>query len=96
MTDFKKNQGAMWHRMSKNNHDYLSGQIEIDGKKIGFMAFHNKKETDKQPDYKIYLNDDKPQAAVETQAPLNTATVPIQPTLPSKKEEEIDISKIPF
>ena len=48
-----KSIGAMWEQDGKRG-PYLSGQIEVNGEKIRFVAFKNgyKKEA-KQPDWKI-------------------------------------------
>jgi uncharacterized protein (DUF736 family) len=46
--------GACWLRESKRGSKYMSGNIEIDGKRINFVIFKNKnKKNDKQPDYNI-------------------------------------------
>ena len=51
----KKDIGAMWARTSQKGNPWLSGIIEVDGKKIEFVAFHNDKGgVEKRPDYKIY------------------------------------------
>lgn len=51
--------GALWINNGKNT-IYLSGQIEIDGKKHNIVVFKNNyKKEDKHPDYKIYLKKEK-------------------------------------
>lgn len=46
--------GALWTKMGGKG-EYLAGQIEINGEKIGVVVFKNtSKKTDKQPDWKIY------------------------------------------
>ena len=98
--DFTKNQGAMWNKVSKNNKDYLSGQITIDGKKIGFMAFANKKAVDNQPDYQIYLNTDNVQTPTVVKTAMGTAVVGVPDAntavATAFRQEEIKIENIPF
>jgi hypothetical protein len=50
----KKDIGAIWKRDGKFG-PYLSGVIEIDGKKHNFRIYENSyKKADKEPDYKIF------------------------------------------
>lgn len=50
----RKSIGAMWLKTGKTGAKFMSGNIEIDGKKHGFVVFKNKhKETENQPDYVI-------------------------------------------
>jgi len=45
--------GALWIKQSANG-PYMSGNIEIDGKKINIVCFKNKyKEEDRHPDWQI-------------------------------------------
>jgi hypothetical protein len=47
------NIGGIWKRKGTKG-SFLSGQIEIDGKKIPFVAFENKyKDTPNKPDFVI-------------------------------------------
>jgi len=49
--------GALWSKQSKNGANYLSGSVEIDGKKTQIVVFKNKfKEQDKHPDWKIFIS----------------------------------------
>ena len=51
----KKDIGALWARQSKNGASYLTGFIEIDGKRQEVVLFPNKKDgNDKRPDWRIY------------------------------------------
>jgi uncharacterized protein (DUF736 family) len=51
----KKDIGAFWERQSKAGKTYLSGSIEIDGKRIEIIAFRNDKgDNAKRPDWKVY------------------------------------------
>lgn len=46
--------GALWTKTGRKE-DFLSGLITINGEKIGIVVFKNNfKQTDKQPDWKIY------------------------------------------
>lgn len=47
------NLGAMWNKVSRKGDSYLSGYIEIDGKRTQFCAFPNKYKKDNNPDYTI-------------------------------------------
>ena len=49
--------GALWIKASTRG-DFLSGNIEIDGKKIPIVCFKNtlKKEGEKTPDYNILIS----------------------------------------
>jgi uncharacterized radical SAM superfamily protein len=45
--------GAFWKKGDENK--YLSGYVEIDGKKVPIIVFRNKfKKEKKQPDFVIY------------------------------------------
>lgn len=49
-----KNIGGLWLKTAKTGTKYMSGSIEIDGKKHNFSVFKNKhKENEKHPDYVI-------------------------------------------
>lgn len=51
--------GAMWKKDGKNG-PFLTGSLEIDGKKISFIAFKNSyKEKDNHPDFKIYEQEER-------------------------------------
>lgn len=52
----KKNCGGMWEKVAKNGSIYLSGSIEIEGKRHNIVMFRNthKAEGSNQPDWKIY------------------------------------------
>jgi len=59
--------GAFWKRESSSQ-KFLSGKIEIEGKKMEVILFTNRfKEKDNQPDYRLYLSEDK-QAQPEVSA----------------------------
>ena len=51
----EQNCGALWKHESKAGETYLSGVVEIDGKKVDIVVFKNKyKEEPKHPDYRIF------------------------------------------
>lgn len=60
-----KDIGALWIKRSSKG-EYLSGSVEIDGKKHFIVCFLNsyKKET-KHPDYKIYPSEPRPRTDAE-------------------------------
>ena len=46
--------GALWKRQTSAGELYLSGQIDLDGKKTNIIVFKNSyKKEDKHPDYRI-------------------------------------------
>ena len=49
--------GALWIKTSTKG-EFLSGNIEVDGKKIAIVCFRNtlKKEGEKTPDYNILIS----------------------------------------
>lgn len=52
-----KSIGGLWKKTSKNGASYLSGNVEIDGKKIRISVFPNKyKKKETSPDYTINLS----------------------------------------
>lgn len=56
-----KNIGAAWNKSGAKG-SYLSGVIELDGKKTSIMIFPNtKKKADKHPDYNIVIREDDPE-----------------------------------
>ena len=67
--------GALWKR-EKNGKPYLSGQIELNGKKINIFVFKNDhKEQEKHPDFVINSFDVEP-----TSTPKDATTGRIEPT----------------
>ena len=60
MKEKQKDIGGLWSYTSKAGEDYMSGSIEIEGKKHKFVVFKNKyKQQDNHPDYKIFPERDK-------------------------------------
>ena len=53
--------GALWIKESEKG-QYMSGYIEIDGKKINIVCFKNTyKKEDKHPDWQVLKSKPKPQ-----------------------------------
>ena len=51
----KKDIGALWARTSSKGNRFLSGFIELDGKKYEIIAFaNNKNGNEKRPDFRIF------------------------------------------
>ncbi len=66
-----KSIGAMWKKQNDKG-KYLSGQIEIDGKKIDFVAYPNSYKTeDKHPDLRMFLKTGRA-GTTATKAPVST------------------------
>ena len=56
----KKDIGAFWDKTSKTGLRYLSGFVEIDGKRHELVVFANKKDgNEKRPDWRIYPSEPK-------------------------------------
>lgn len=52
-----KSIGALWTHESKDGNKYLSGVVEVDGKKVDIVVFKNKyKKESKHPDFQIFLS----------------------------------------
>lgn len=55
MESEKKNIGGIWEKTSKTGNRFMSGSIEIEGKKHQFVMFKNKyKNGESHPDYVIF------------------------------------------
>lgn len=49
--------GALWVKTAKSTgKQYMSGVVEIDGKKTPIVVFPSRKKHDRQPDYSIMLS----------------------------------------
>lgn len=47
--------GALWGKKTKNNDDYYTGNVEINGQKVKIVVFQNKrKNNESSPDLIIY------------------------------------------
>lgn len=64
-TDWSKRElGALWKKKSATQ-TYLTGHLSFeDGERINVVIFSNKnKKNDKAPDFRVYVSEQKPQAA---------------------------------
>lgn len=61
----EKDLGAMWCKQSAKGGEFLSGYVEIDGRKVNFVAFCNSRKPrgSKQPDWRILPARDQAPAA---------------------------------
>ena len=67
----KREMGAFWTRESSKG-KYLSGSIELEGKKVKVVMFPNRyKDNDKKPDYVLYLSQDTPNTGQTNQSQKN-------------------------
>ena len=62
-TSKKQSIGGVWVKESKAGERFISMQIDINGQKVNLVGFKNKykEEGGKQPDYKLYVSEPKPQ-----------------------------------
>lgn len=89
--------GALWIKKSSSGNEFMSGNIEIEGKQIKIVCFYNdKKLSDKQPDWKILIS--RPRTEQKEQFGYTDTTQKTNEALDnaSTTEEDIDISEIPF
>jgi uncharacterized protein (DUF736 family) len=55
MSEKKESIGALWLKESQRGNRFMSGVIEIDGKKTDIVIFRNDKGgVEKRPDYRIF------------------------------------------
>lgn len=89
MGDLKKI-GALWIREGKAG-KFFTGEIEINGMKIPLLIFNNRyKEQEKQPDYQIFLGDDKkPKAKKEFPVEVQQAEIDKGQSIATKRLQEI-------
>lgn len=60
----EKSIGALWKKESSKGTTFLSGELEIEGKKHRIVVFKNTyKEQEKHPDYRIFLSQPMKQEA---------------------------------
>ena len=59
--------GALWLKDGKKG-KFMSGQIELDGKKISVLVFKNNKTKPTHPDYQIVLAEDRGQRPQQYQS----------------------------
>ena len=60
--------GVLWKK-KKEKLEYLSGILEIEGKKINIVAFPARKESEKSPDFNILISEPKKEGKTETVKP---------------------------
>ena len=66
--------GALWERTGPHG-KYLSGEVEVEGKKIPIIAFPNEyKKEEKHPDWRIKVR--KPVSRDEAQADIQPGDIP--------------------
>jgi hypothetical protein len=83
--------GALWENTTGKGQKYLSGQIEIDGKKIRIVAFKNGyKKEDKHPDWNIMISRPKEERRQEPQQSADGFQDDI-PWDDKKEKEEVDL-----
>ena len=82
--DKEKSIGALWENSKSDGSIWMSGSIEIDGKKLSIVAFHNYKKEAKHPDYKIFISRPKGEGKQEKSYPAsgNVADVDDRDSLP--------------
>ena len=87
MPDQKDKIGALWIKSSRGGVEFMSGEIEIDGRKQRVTVFRNgfRTETNRQPHYHVYRDAGAPGQA--TTAPAATP-----PTAPDAAIPSIDIN----
>ena len=91
--------GALWCRTSKKDGmQFMTGTLEDMRGDIKIVVFRNtKKEKENQPDYQIYLSEDRDESRPQSpsgQDPMMAPTVAGAPQ--NQGGDEIDISTIPF
>ena len=87
MSDKPKSIGALWVNESKNNKKYMAGQIEIDGKTTKIIVFKNNyKETDNQPDYRIFEQTPKGESNSQSS----------QESTSNEQQDSADNEELPF
>jgi len=75
----RKSIGALWEKTSGRGANFLTGEVEIDGKKIKLVCFKNGyKEQEKHPDWRIYLSEQQASGFVPStfQKPPRPAATP--------------------
>lgn len=95
--------GALWARSTPQVGEYLSGHVELDGKKYEIVCFINKyKKEDKHPKFRVFRSKPREMAYGDAQRPSYqarpTEVLPGVPAgaRPKSDSDEVDISEIPF
>lgn len=55
----KQSIGALWVKQGKSG-DFFTGNVEVNGQTVKITVFKNQYKKDKQPDYRIFVDDYKP------------------------------------
>ncbi len=64
MSEQKKDIGSLWKKSSEKAPEYMTGVIELDGKKYQLVIFPNDKgDNERRPDYKIRLSEPRQDAS---------------------------------
>lgn len=80
----KKDIGAAWSRTSKTGQKYWSMKVTLGEQTYSLVAFKNGfKETENQPDIKIYLSEPPPAASQAQGASVKQSRPPFQQQQPS-------------
>jgi hypothetical protein len=79
--------GAIWIKKSKDGQNtYISGEIEVGGKKQSFIGFKNRLKDDaKYPDYRLFVR--RP----PTTGGASRAAEPKKPTAPPAEDGNLDL-----
>lgn len=86
----KRELGALWKKKSPTQ-TYLTGHLSLqDGERINVVVFSNKnKKNDKAPDFRVYVSEQKPQAAANNAVqPKKVVKAPVKQVV---QEEDEDI-----
>ena len=87
----QKELGALWSKTSSKGMNFMSGTIEIDGKKVEVVAFLNtNKKNLREPDWRLF--ESKPREIAQTENALPTKADDTAPEYPVPLED----SEIPF
>lgn len=89
MAEKQKEVGVLWSKTSNKGMSFMSGTIEIEGKKVEVVAFLNSnKKNPKEPDWRLY--ESRPREQQENALPQRE-TEAVDPAV-----EPIDGDSIPF
>ena len=85
----KKEIGSLWTRTSKAGNEFLSGHVEINGKKVGVMVFTNRSDNPKAPAYRIFEDDFVPGQKTASSGPAKkTNPVPAKKKAPVVQNDD--------
>ena len=73
----EKSIGGLWSKQSAKGLAFMSGNIEIDGKKIPVVCFYNSnKKNPNEPDWRILRSTPKPQEENVVPDDINSDNIP--------------------